>query len=241
MQSVQRLPNFGDIISTSFQVWTKNLATYVPITLLLAIPRMLAVTAIRPPIGESLGTLIGLVTDAMAAGFLTFAVFSHLTGKRPGLPEIVSVGLARMGSVIGVSLCVAAPMVLTALGTLLITPLLGLLIIPAFILFIMWSVAVCVCVVERSAVGLCISRSATLTAGFRWQTFALLLVIGLIVAVPASIPALLLRGSPVLGAILATTIGGVLASLHGVAVVVLYRELRIAKEGLDANTLANVF
>lgn len=123
--------------------------------------------------------------------------------------------------------------------------------IPLVILLVMWSVAMPVCVVERLGALRSLRRSRELTKGHRWRMFGLLLV----TLVPCFI------GNAILGAALGAflisnpagsllpaatqTIGlignGLWTAFITVVFLVTYRDLRVAREGIDTEQIAAVF
>ena len=114
--------------------------------------------------------------------------------------------------------------------------------VPGLILFCMFYVAVPVCVVERPGVFASLSRSAFLTKGYRWKVFGTLIVI-MIASIAVQYVARLILGSAGLyvllfGAqVLNTVVGAFGSVLNGV----IYYQLRVAKEGVDIETIARVF
>jgi len=118
-----------------------------------------------------------------------------------------------------------------------------LVVVPGLILATMWYLAVPVCVVENLGVFASMKRSAALTKGHRWKVFGLLVLVGLgsaIFAMAVSAIAKLLLGRIAL-VILQYLVQALVAVFGALLVVVVYRDLRAARDGIDTEQIAAVF
>ncbi len=179
---------------------------------------------------DALATVLFVVLGSMAQAMALYGAFQQMAGRSFSIGESLGVGFGRALPVLGVAL----------LATLLISLAAILFVVPGMIVLCMFYVAVPVCVIEKPGITESLSRSALLTKGCRWQIFglfALVLVAGILVQFPMALVGRL----TLLGAlfhfsweVLATAFGAVLAA-------VVYHDLRVAKEGMDVDNLANVF
>ena len=117
------------------------------------------------------------------------------------------------------------------------------LVIPAFIVMAMLYVAMPACVVERLGPIKSTGRSAQLTKGYRWRVFGLLFVIIVVGAIIQGLLAGLV--SAMAGRVVAQLVvlvwNAVFGAFNATVVVVAYRDLRVAKEGVDTDQIASVF
>lgn len=191
--------------------------------------------------GAFLSFAIILVISALVQGALTRAVAAANEGHRATLGECISTAVRVLLPLIGLG-------ILYGIGVMI-----GfvLLIIPGFILLLMWAVAVPALVVERQGVFAAFRRSSELTRGARWKILGLFLVlgvaywllskvlgfVGLSTYTTATAAAGLGVGS-LLGSVILGTIFNV---LWGAIQPSLYVELREAKEGKSLENLEQVF
>ncbi len=227
----------GTVMNKTFailghQFWKFTLLTLLPMAPLLILTLVSA---------SSSGTSGAAVTSA-GTGFLTIALqslaqatslygaFQIMRGQSFTIRESFQIALARAVPVIGVSiLCALA----TILGMVLF-------IVPGIILGCMLYVAIPACVIEKSGVMASLKRSVALTKGYRWQIFGLFLLV-MVVGTVAGLVLVKVGEENIVGQLLgfaaqviSTTFGAVLSA-------VIYHDLRAAKEGIDLDTLANVF
>jgi hypothetical protein len=176
--------------------------------------------------------LLGIVLTTLSQAIVLYGAFQDMLGRRVDLGASVQVGLRRYLPVLGVAL----------LSTLLTLFGFAALIVPGLVAITRWSVAMPACIVDRLGVAASFRRSADLTRGHRWKilgTFVLLVVADVIV------DALI---NPILGA--AGDIpefaghviwSGIWGAVYAVSAVVLYHDLRVAKDGVDTAEIAAVF
>ena len=118
-----------------------------------------------------------------------------------------------------------------------------LLVIPAFIVATMLLVAMPACVVERLGPGKSMSRSSQLTKGHRWKIFGLWLLVmfvsGILQSVLIGLAGVI--GGPILALIVFLAWSAIFGAFYAIMVVVIYHDLRVAKEGVDTDQIAAVF
>jgi len=197
------------------------------------------------PFGAAVGISVALVTGlllfvaAMAAqGGLVRLAAAHEEGRRAGVGECFEVGLSR-----------ALPLLLTALLAALGMGIAALaLLVPAVILYLSWSVATAVVVLEKQSPTDALARSQALTRGARWKIFGLHLLLW----VPAwllqlAVGRLILRAGADNLLLIVTGYGvkvicaTVTTTLFALVRTELYFELRSWKEGRPADRLADIF
>lgn len=239
----------GSVLERTFRIWLENLGPFFLVGLVVNSPVLLGLAAIAltgstMPLAQRLLELLSNILTLILTGAVTFGVFQSLRGRRAEAREILDQGLSRLGTVWLTGL-------LAGLGTAL-----GIcaLVVPGLILASRWWVAVPVAVIEAPGAANALSRSSELTAGNRWRTFALLLMLGVI-----TVAATLLLGgalamiegatvsvgqreleAPWAQALLQVLILP-LSALGAVMPAIVYHDLRVGKEGADIEELLRVF
>jgi hypothetical protein len=201
---------------------------------------------------------VGLATLSQATVF--YGAFQDMRRRPFGLADGLQVGLDRFFPLLGLGLVAGLAIVGPgiAAGILSLSPLKyasPLIFIPVIMLFLMWSVSTPVCVVERLGAFGSLARSRELTKGHRWKILGLLLV----TIIPGVIIAAIVRAALGLprGAVVVLTLGaggpGVMLQILSliwdaiwtaflsILIVVIYHDLRVAKEGVDTEQIAAVF
>jgi hypothetical protein len=113
--------------------------------------------------------------------------------------------------------------------------------IPIFILAIMWSVVVPACLVEGLGPIGSMVRSADLTRGYRWRVTGIVLLLALMALVALIIMAFLLWLGPVAALVFEVVWLVVWTGYLNCAIIMIYHDLRVAKEGVDTAQIASVF
>ncbi len=184
------------------------------------------------------GSILAMVAATILQGALVYMTTSELAGRKRTIGEGLIHGLRSFLPLIGI-------VILTILG--LMCGFL-LLIVPAFILAVMWSVTVPAFLVEGSGIRSAFSRSRELTRNNRWRIALLAIIaaiigaiIGLVVGAIFGMLLAIISGPtfvvPVTRA-LGTLLG---AMINGTGLAVLYTELRRIKDGVGISDLAAVF
>jgi hypothetical protein len=244
----------GHVFSLTWSVFSRNFLTFMVVTGIASLPTLLIP---QPSPGnvanpfQNAGLLVfGLVFLMVVLGTLSQAIvlygaFQAMRGRPINLVESAAVGLRRFFPIVGVAISVSF---LAGLASLL-------LIVPGVMLYLMWFVATSVCVVEQLGPFRSMRRSRELTRGHRWKIFGLILltvipavIVGSIVAavvVAALGMGVLLGLSPALIAPLGQLVGliwsAVWKAFYVILAVVIYHDLRVAKEGVDTEQIAAVF
>ncbi len=176
---------------------------------------------------------VSALTQLIALAAIIDATFQDMRGQPVRLGGSAARGLRRLFPLIGT-------LILAALGVWL-----GilLLIVPGFMLAAAWYVYAPACVVERKGPLGSLERSAELTEGNRWKIFAVYLILSIVGMAAAALVARALGAVlPQGAALLASGIwSGVWSAFKNVTNVVIYHDLRAAKEGTGIESIASVF
>lgn len=229
----------GSVMNKTFAVLSRQFGKFVLLALVPMIPIFLltlgALSSNAPsPSGIAFGAvLIGLLTfvlQIVAQATSLYGAFREMRQQPFTVGESLRVGLARAIPVIGVGILVGLA---TGLGFLL-------LVVPGIIIGCMLYVAIPACVIEKLGVSASISRSVALTRGYRWQIFGLFLLVIVISLVGALVLARI-GGAGFVGQMLSFAWQVASTAFGAVLSAVIYHDLRMAKEGIDLDTLASVF
>jgi hypothetical protein len=190
--------------------------------------------------GLVLGILIGLVVTLLLTAATVQAVSDAYLGRVPSARESLRFAVRRIGALLWLYVLLGVGLTLAAFA----------LLVPAIWLFVAWSVATPVLLIENVRGTAALRRSFRLVRRRWWPTAGVLAVAGIAVSIAGfvlegllvAIPALIAPGS-VLVAVIASTIGSMLAvalvyPLQGAVITILYFDLRVRKEGFDLTLLA---
>ena len=228
----------GVVLSKTFNLLTQQFGKFALLTLVPLVP-LLALTLFalgRPPSPAAfgaLGVITGLLTfflGIVAQATTLYGAFQAMRGQSFTIGQSLQIGLGRAVPVVGVALLVGFAVGFATL----------LLIVPGLMVLCMYYVAIPVCVIERPGVMASASRSADLTRGYRWPIFGLILLVAIIAAVVGAVLTRL-GGGGIMGLLLHFVWQIVSTAFGAVLVAVVYHDLRVAKEGIDIESLANVF
>ena len=191
-------------------------------------------------IGQGVIALLSVVSVLLATAVCFKAVADAYLGVEPEWRRSLRFAVRRLGGLVGVAI----------VGGLLVGLATLALIVPGIWLFVMFSVAVPALLLERIGPVSALRRSFRLVRGRWWQTAGVLLVgyllIGILGALVTGIvmivPSVAADGNTLagaLGAVVGGTLGSVLTTPYSAAVVaLLYFDLRVRKEGLDLQLIA---
>jgi hypothetical protein len=271
----------GQIIVRSFSVFFRNLLSFVPLTLIVAIPpilffifaassfdfEMIMQAAENDELTETqqealmgqaaqlawivpIGFLLTFGASMWLSAGVTYGVVASLRGRQAGSMEIVMRSLNSVPTLLLLTLIGALVMIPITLVALI--PFLGFLIIIGLGLwvFAMFWVTVPSIVVESIGPIAGLKRSAALTKGYRWHILGIIMIWGVLSQVLGMLSGVvmqlvLMSVSPDTGLPLAFVLFGLFqAVLFGLAAslaAVGYHDLRITKEGVGSEQLAEIF
>jgi hypothetical protein len=232
----------GRVFTQTFSVLSRNLLPFCIVTVIAALPYYFLLGADgRPTSSMTAGRaglailwfVLAILLNALSQAVILYAAFEDMRGRPVNMMESLRIGFGRILPVLGTAIVVG---VLTMLGGIA-------LVIPAFIVMTMLFVAIPACVVERLGPVKSVGRSAALTKGYRWRVFGLwisfMIVLGIVQSVSVGI------GSAIGGVFVARLIlllwNAIYIAFSATLVVVTYRDLRVAKEGVDTDQIAAVF
>jgi hypothetical protein len=256
----------GRVISRTFDVIGKNPVTFFGLSLLLSIPYWIftfySVLLVYFGIGSQTlasGALtqpgaLSTVVAAGAVGFLIYFIFYNLLQAAITHGTIVSLngGKASFGDCFSTGIKNVVP--LTAIVILAGLGIMAgclLLIVPGIILALMWSVITPVRVAEQTGVMETLSRSSSLTRGYKGSIFGIF-VIFVVLSIVADLIIRPLSGVSMFGnaatanasitfMVLTGLVRAVLGLIDAAGVASIYYELRMVKEGVGPEQLAAVF
>jgi hypothetical protein len=229
----------GRVLSRTFSVLSRNLLPFSVVTAIAYLPNLAIVAEKAGTVNTGRAALLFIVAgllaialNALSEAIVLFGAFEDMRGRPVNLMASVQVGLSRLLPVLGVAILVA---VFTGLAAVL-------LVIPAFIVMTMLFVAMPACIVEQLGPMQSMRRSRELTKGHRWAIFGLWFLVGIVIAIGNQLAAGLGSLFGLGGSLLLQLIWGALAgAFNAIMVVVAYHDLRVAKEGVDTDTIASVF
>jgi uncharacterized membrane protein len=237
----------GAVLSQSVSIFGNRIVIFVLLGLVTTSPLLLfglltlptpssvpnPMAAVRLlPYSVPLSFVLGLICQAT----ILYGAVQVMRGQSFGFSQSMGVALRRFLPMLAVAIFVGLA---TLVGT-------ALLIVPGIIVFCILYVAVPVCVIERPGIFECLGRSSTLTKGYRWQVFAILLLYFIASFVIRSILTavvgrLAIDGHGYVLTILLFFWQGISSTFGAVLAAVVYHDLRVAKEGVDTEKIAAVF
>ncbi|MDR3164170.1 MAG: hypothetical protein LBU13_01165 [Synergistaceae bacterium] len=182
--------------------------------------------------------LINMTLSLVIQGAIAYAVFQVIMGGRASMGESLSKSASKIFALLAVAIFTSLAVGLAGM----------LLVVPGIILLCMWYISAPACVVERMGPIESLGRSRALTKGYRWHVLGVMMLLSIITSLMnllfmflmrALVPDATLRNmtAPIVVG-LATLIPNAFAN---VAPAVTYYRLRMVKESLTMESLANVF
>jgi hypothetical protein len=230
-------------------VLAKNFVPFAILYLSINAPSAIyALTQAGKP-GSDEDTGVGSLTIAenflglIVAAAVTYAAVQELRGRHVSFGEFFGRGLAQSGAVIRVAILSGILLVLAFIA----------LVVPFFIFYTMWWVAIPVAVIERPGAIASLQRSAELTRGYRWQVFGLIICFFLALIAALLLFAVLLFALFFLvadanqtlldqaSAVATWLLSALFMAVQAVLTAVSYYYLRVAKEGVGIEDIAAVF
>lgn len=254
----------GVVLQKSFEVFFKNAAAFLLLSLVLSLPSLvyswislnnLLQGGQQSLVSTLIERVIAIFVHQLIAATIIYGVVQELRGRRVSLSVSLQRGIGLLLPVVGVALLVglviALAMVVPMLPALLIHQLLwvGLpvAVVLAFVAMIRLWVAIPAAVVERPGVVASLRRSAELTSGHRWAIFGLFLIVTLLGGVvsfavqkifaPGEFSAASFRTVVLVSYVVETAF----TAFYGVLTAVSYYALRVTKEGIDIEQIAQAF
>ena len=235
--TIQRDADFrvGNVLARAWQILAPNFPLFFCVTFVVALPNLIFL--LRDPRTPNFAMLLlamflTIVVNAIGQAVILSAAFQYLRGRPVHIGEALQRALARFLPVVGVGLLYGLGIAFASL----------LLVVPGLFLMTMWSVAVPVCVVEGLGPVASLKRSTQLTKGYRWKVFGILILLTIVsiilnqlithLAVPMGIG---------VTALLALITSAAWATYWNSTLIMMYHDLRVAKEGVDTREIASLF
>jgi hypothetical protein len=229
----------GSVLGVAWRTLFKAPGIFIGLTFVSnLVAAIIAIAANISSIAGFISIWINMVLSLVIQGAISYAVFQVIMGGRASVGESVSKAASKIFALIAIAF-------LSGVGVMFG---IMLLVIPGLMLLCMWYVSAPSCVVERLGPIESLGRSRALTKGYRWWVFGVMilasifawLIYGLFtVLVRFLVPDIILRSivSPIVTN-LATLIPNAFVN---VASAVVYYRLRMVKENLTMENLADVF
>jgi uncharacterized membrane protein len=235
----------GPIFSRAWHIYAANFIVLTLVAIVISLPNLLSGEGQTPAViaRNVVVFIFWMIVNTVGLAVILYAAFQAMRGRPVQITDAIRRGLSRFWSIVGLA-------ILQWLG---ISIGFLLLVIPGIMLFIRWSAALPACVVEGLGPLASMKRSAELTKGNRWKIFGmyvlvwlvgivLIAIIGGIIfgLIGAASVAGLSRGFGV-GSVISLVLSAVLTAYINVLLVMVYHDLRVAKEGVDTEQIAAVF
>jgi hypothetical protein len=256
----------GDVLGQARRVFTGNLLFFLGVPALVYAAMLAAFVATDRLVGLAHGNQrLAWITFGLAAivelGLYAIGQAVVLIGALQRLHgEPLRVGAALQRSLtravllvalavlwcLGLGICLVlafvVPMGLWTGGNVrLVYPLVLPPLAPAAYLVVIWTVVVPACAVEGLGPLASMFRSSDLTKGSRWKIFAIVLLIALLSLAGNVIQVTLALANPVLSTVVGAAWIVVVMAFWNCTLVMTYRALRVAREGVDTGQVAAVF
>jgi hypothetical protein len=229
----------GAAMSKAMTVLSRNVLTFGIVTLIASLPNVLFFNRQNPLVGNP--ALVGwifasaalfVVLNGLTQAVVLYGAFEDMRGRPVDILASLGRAWRRFVPVIGTSFMV---ILLAGLASIL-------LIIPGVMLFTMWFVAIPACVVEQIGPWKSLDRSEALTKGNRWKLFGIMLLLGIVSVVgDALMGALTVAAGMTIGILGSLIWSALVDAFSATLVVVIYHDLRVAKEGVDTDQISAVF
>jgi Membrane domain of glycerophosphoryl diester phosphodiesterase len=236
----------GPVFSRAWSVYIANFLMFTLVALVISLPNLLSGEGQTPSgIFWNFAVFIfWMIANTVGLAVILYGAFQAMRGRAVVIGEAIRRGLSRFWPIVGLAILQWLGI---AVGFLLF-------IVPGIMLAVRWSVALPACVVEGLGPTASMGRSAELTKGHRWKIFGVYLLIMIIALIFIGIIGALvagLFGSPFSAAALERGIGigtllwlivtAIYTAYFNIFVVMMYNDLRAAKEGIDTDQIAAVF
>ena len=251
----------GSVLSRTVSTLVQKPVLFFGLAAVASLPSALInSTRFISPSAGLISFFINLLLGLLIQGAIAYGVFISLTGDEPSLGQVLARGFRRVFYLFLIILIIwilsVFLMFLTAMLIVMVSKITLLAVLMMFLMGVVatnlicsWAVTIQSCVVEQLGPIASINRSSGLTKGYRWQLFALFLILFVvslvIVIILGTISSLvfpahmLMRPQVQAGILFITSVFG--AAFVGVMCSVIYYDLRAVKEGLTLDSLADIF
>jgi hypothetical protein len=234
---------FGPIFTNAWSVYTANFLTFTAVAIVIGLPNLIEADpqTTAGAVLLALAGIAGLILEFVGLAVILYGAFQVMRGRDIVILDVIRHVAPRFLAIIAVAFL---------LGIALLLGLM-LFVLPAIVLATRWVVALPTCVVEGLGPFDSFRRSAELTEDHRWRIFgllvvALLLLIGATLLVDiASEWIVSLAPAGIVHWLVENIIDSIAVAIYtayfNIVLVIIYRDLRIAKDGVDTEQIASVF
>jgi hypothetical protein len=232
----------GSVLNRAFEICVANFPFFLIVTLVVALPNLL-IQLNKPVADQSTGVgsffillavsvLVGIVLNTVGEAVILLGAFQRLRGQPLDPAAALQRALTRFFPLLGLGFLYAIAIMIGFV----------LLVVPGVILIVMWAVVVPACLVEGLGPIASMSRSGALTKGHRWQILGIIILLGIVNWIGSFILGLVLSAAgPVITAIVNLVWTAAWAVYWNCVLIMIYHDLRIAKEGVDTTQIASIF
>jgi len=221
------------IIGRAFSTLWGQPFLYLALGVLSLLP-MTMMWVLAPSMAGYLEKFVNLLCGTLVSAAIAYAVYQSFQGRETGLGEVLTQGLKSFANLAILALLVNTLIFLGAL----------LLIIPGIIVACMCAVAVPACVVEGLSPTDSAVRSLNLTQDYRLKIFFILLIYFaglLLLTIAGQKAAPLISSHPAIQIVISNLILVIPQALYGIIIALIYSDLRLIKEGISMEKLAEIF
>jgi len=204
-------------------------------------------------LGVGLAVIVVLSVTMVCQGLLLLGAFQRLRGQPLNVGQVLQRVFAKLGPLLGLSILWALALVVAIFFGAMLSAILGSLVGPlvlvlipatyavAAYIIVVWAVVVPACVVEDRGAFDSIIRSADLTKGCRWKIFGIMLLLGVLSIIAGIVQQQLIAFSQPAAGVFAVVWLLVWISYWNCNIIMIYHDLRVAKEGVDTEQIAAIF
>jgi len=234
----------GAVFGKSIEIFSKNFLAILALALILSLPipiyslLLTSATDISDLMRKSfILVAITLVVNQFVTAAIIYGVVQELRGRRVSAGDALQRGIQLFFPMIGVALLV---------GLIIVIGMIALVIPGLIAITVLW-VAIPAAVVERPGVTESLRRSSALTRGHRWGIFGLILIMGVIGGLSGYLLQKIVSPTPFAGGSMQTFYildyvrSSIVTAFQAVLVAVGYYYLRVEKEGVDIEKIAEAF
>ena len=253
--------NLGELLSETFALYGRHFRWFMGLAAVVQVPMSILTLAMTRGVGGGSITFTAAMLLSFAGTMFVYGAAVCAVGQHH-LSGVVKIGdcYARVGSwfisilllslILGVTLLLV-PLAVSLTADSVAAGFISLLLIPAIVVFIYWSMAIQAVVVEGHKAVNALRRSYALIKGSWWRVFGISLVVGLValgLAILITVPFAVL--SSAMGVTQSSGLDILLDSLGSIAVEIavapvvfiagtlLYYDLRVRKEQYDLSVLS---
>jgi len=231
----------GAAISRSRSVLRRHVLAFFVVGVIASSPMLLLayIQTGEPADEELLSSLLWLLFSLVALMVFTtigqaviiHAAFQDMRHAPVRLVESLNMVLRRFWPLLGLALA----------GLLSVVGLL-FLIVPGLILSTLWFVVLPACMVEQLGAWTSLRRSRELTRGHRWKVLGLTVLLMIATSSGSAVESWVTAAtSPIVGTAGELIWSGIWTAFTATTTLVIYHDLRMAKEGIDIEPIAVVF